>query len=213
MRFIQKIDKPIFFVNDTNGFKNWDEYIVSKNSLRKYILKNEQNYLCIYCETKITSDNISSHVEHIRPKAQDKYPELTFEYNNLAVSCNGTCFNQIDDRRKYNCGHIKDDEYEEGKFLNPCEVVDLEVYFQYDFDDFKISPTKKNFSKAKYMIDTLKLNSGRLVKARENTYKSFNKNMKKTRDIVERNEKIKKNINLVKIQFISLLKYKYKAIF
>lgn len=217
MRTIIKRSIPLSFTNKTEALVKWSEYhdccFKHKQALKRYMLSCEQNYLCIYCESKVTLSNESSHIEHIRPKAQDMYPELTFEYTNLAVSCNGTCFNLIDDDSQYNCGHIKDNKYEEEKFIHPFEILDIEEYFKYDFDDFKIYPTNKNITKSDYMINTLKLNSGRLVKARENTYKSFNKKMKKIKNTTKRKEVIKKHIDLVEIQFVSLFKDKYKNLF
>ena len=41
---------------------------------------------CMYCESKI--DHIAhAHVEHIKPKAPDKYPELAYEWSNLGYAC------------------------------------------------------------------------------------------------------------------------------
>jgi len=55
-----------------------------KNSLRA-----ECNSKCMYCESKV--EHISDlHIEHIKPKAKDKFPDLTFEYTNLGLAC-GVC--------------------------------------------------------------------------------------------------------------------------
>ena len=41
---------------------------------------------CMYCESKV--EHISDlHIEHIKPKAKDKFPDLTFEYDNLGLAC------------------------------------------------------------------------------------------------------------------------------
>jgi uncharacterized protein (TIGR02646 family) len=213
MRYILKRDVPASFTNKTHGLKSWSEYheccFKQKQALKKYILTCEQNMLCIYCESKISISKESSHFEHIRPKAKNMYPELTFDYKNLAISCNGTCSNQENDNKKYNCGHVKEGQYDEEKFLHPFEVTDIAEYFKYDFDDFKIYPTDKNKEKAKYMIDTLNLNSSTLVVTRRNDYKKFNKRMRKIRDIPERKLQIKKEIQSYSIQFFSFFKYKF----
>ena len=83
MRYIQKLDAPQFFIDNTTGISKWEEYPVSKKPLKKYILKNEQNYLCAYCESKIELEN--SHIEHIKPKAIDKFPHLVSIDINLRV--------------------------------------------------------------------------------------------------------------------------------
>jgi len=41
---------------------------------------------CMYCESKIAHIT-HEHVEHIKPKAKDKYPELTFRWQNLGLAC------------------------------------------------------------------------------------------------------------------------------
>ncbi len=216
MRYILKRTTPLSFINKTHGLTSWDDYhtccFKQKQALKKYILTYEQNMLCIYCESKISISKESSHFEHIRPKAQNMYPNLTFDYKNLAISCNGTCSNKKNDSEKYNCGHIKDNEYIEEKFLHPFEVEEIAEYFKYDFDDFNIYSTDKNEEKANYMINTLKLNSSTLIVSRRNDYKKFNKRLKKIKDIAQRKLEIKKEIESCSIQFFSFFKYKFNHI-
>jgi len=215
MKYIQKVDVPQFFSNDTKDLTSWDEYKNGKEKLREYILKNEQNYLCIYCETKISSDKSNSHLEHIKPKAQDKYPELTFEYNNIAVSCEGNCQNQEENSTRNNCGHKKLNEYDEDKFLNPLEVQDIREYFEYNIDDFSnysIASSDKNKTTANYMINTLHLNDGGLANARTIALETFKTKMKRYTDIKIRKEKIVEKLNKENIAQISFLKYKFQNI-
>jgi uncharacterized protein (TIGR02646 family) len=164
-----------------SNLREWKEYndccFKQKQALKKYILHCEQNNLCIYCESKITIDKKDSHFEHIKPKSLN-IDKLTFDYNNIVVSCNGTTFNQSDDEKPYNCGHKKEAKYEKYKFLDPTKNKDIRLYFIYDYDDFKIYSSDKDSVKAEYMIDILQLNSSRLVNARKRIYKSFNKNKK-----------------------------------
>ena len=40
----------------------------------------------MYCESRI-SHVTYDHIEHIKPKAKDKYPELTFSWSNLGLAC------------------------------------------------------------------------------------------------------------------------------
>lgn len=215
MRHIQKLNAPQSFIDKTTTLNKWSDYHNrcnrQKRALRKYILKYEQNFLCIYCESKISASNRSSHIEHIRPKSSNKYPELTFEYRNLVISCNGTCHNAEIDNSQYSCGHLKDNEYTENKFLNPIEISDIRDYFEYDFDDYFINPSNKDVIKAKYMIDTLHLNDGGLPKGREKALENFIKGMKNISDIKVRKEKMKQILDKENIAFISFLKSKYKA--
>jgi len=40
----------------------------------------------MYCESKISHIDYA-HVEHIKPKAQDKHPQLEFDWGNLGYCC------------------------------------------------------------------------------------------------------------------------------
>jgi len=218
MKYVQKLDAPQSFIAKTNSLSKWSDYHdccnKQKRALRKYILKYEQNFLCIYCEGKITSTNESSHLEHIKPKHLD-IENLTFNYKNISVSCNGNCDNNSEDKINYNCGHRKDKNdtpYNDDKFLNPVEEKDIRDYFEYDFDDYFINPSDKDIQKAQYMIDTLHLNDGGLPKAREKALKAFIKKMKETSDIQIRKKKIKQILEQENIAFISFLLFKYKNI-
>ena len=208
MRYIKKLDTPQFFTDDTTDLNRWNEYFADKKRvLKNHILENEQNYLCCYCEEKIDIDN--SHIEHIKPKNLD-IKNLTFNYSNLAISCNGTCNNEAGDNTRYNCGHKKDNEYDEEKFLNPVEIKDIREYFKYDFDNFKINPSAKQQIKSKYMIDTLKLNDDRLLKAREKALRIFIKKFKIIRE--NKKKKMIQILNKENLAFISFLRYRYKHI-
>lgn len=55
-----------------------------KDALRKECFNK-----CMYCESKV--EHISDlNIEHIKPKAKDKFPDLTFEFDNLGLAC-GLC--------------------------------------------------------------------------------------------------------------------------
>ena len=212
MRYVQKLDTPRFFIRWTKGLGIWNDCKISKEPLRRYILKHEQNNLCIYCESKITSMKSSSHIEHIQPKHLD-IPNLTFDYKNIAVSCNGNGENISGDKTNYNCGHRKDKNdtpYNDELFLNPVIEKDIRDYFKYDFDDCLICTSDKDIEKAQYMIDTLHLNDGGLLKAREKALKNFINEMKKITNIKIRKEKMKEVLNREDIAFISFLRFKYK---
>lgn len=52
----------------------------------KDALRAECQSKCMYCESKV--EHISDlHIEHIKPKAKGKFPDLTFEYENLGLAC------------------------------------------------------------------------------------------------------------------------------
>lgn len=86
MKKINK-SKPKFFRNfiNTNKPANWDGINEIRSNLRKHILETEQSFQCAYCESAITSNTTKSHIDHFKRKHY--FPELTFDYNNLLVSC------------------------------------------------------------------------------------------------------------------------------
>jgi len=218
MRYVQKLDAPQSFISKTKSLSKWSDYHNccnrQKRALRKYILKYEQNFLCIYCEGKISSTKESSHLEHIKPKHLD-IENLTFDYRNIAISCNGNCNNDIEDTTKHNCGHRKDRPdtlYDSKRFLNPVIEKDIRDYFAYDFDDYLITSSNKDTKKAKYMIDTLHLNDGGLPKAREKALENFIKQMRKISNIKVRKSKMREILKKENIAFVSFLLFKYKNI-
>ena len=143
MKFIKKVSTPQFFTQDTNGLTDWSQYRSKKRKLKEFILSKKQYFLCCYCEKKVTVDKESSHLEHIKPKAKSQYPNLTFDYNNLLVSCEGNHFNEIGDNSKTSCGHKKDNFFDENKFLNPTLIIDIASFFIFDVDDGTISSSLK----------------------------------------------------------------------
>jgi len=212
MRYVKKTDIPQFFIDDTQNLNKWDGYCAKKKrTLKKYILTNEQNYLCIYCENKISFSK--SHLEHIKPKSLDII-NLTFDYMNISVSCNG--FDTENDITHYHCGHRKDKvdtAFDEEKFLNPVVYENIRVYFEYNFDDYKINPSDKDREKASYMINTLHLNDGGLPLARKKALEIFINRMSTIHNIKERKQKIIEILNKNNIAQISFLRYKYKNLF
>lgn len=70
----------------TNNYNNTD----IKNQLR-----NDSNGKCMYCESPIAHVTFE-HIEHIKPKASHKFPELCFEWENLGIACPRCNMNKTD---------------------------------------------------------------------------------------------------------------------
>lgn len=79
--FFRKIKKK---VSRPGTSDSWEESTIISLQLKQHILKNEQHSICAYCETKLKENN--SHIDHFRTRHQ--FPEKTWDYNNLLVSCN-----------------------------------------------------------------------------------------------------------------------------
>jgi uncharacterized protein (TIGR02646 family) len=118
---------------------------INKDALRKSAFGK-----CMYCEGKIEAISYA-HIEHIKPKAKEKFPELKFEWDNLGFSC------QI-------CNTNKGEKYDELiPFINPynenpeCFII---------FVGFFVFP-KQGSERGEYTITKLQLNRAGLIDARK----------------------------------------------
>ena len=209
MRYIRKCATPQFFIDDTAGLTLWNDYLAqNKRKLKEFILVNEQNGLCCYCEGKIIINQ--SHLEHIKPKSMDIL-NLTFDYNNISVSCNGLCNNM----EKEYCGHKKENGFDGIKFLNPLETANIRDYFVYE-NNGEIKSSGIDDVKSSYTINLLQLNTfnNYLQEARQKALKEF-------REVIIKNAKDTKKdlreiafflLNQENFAYISFLRYQYKNI-
>jgi len=222
MRYIQKKEIPDFFGQDTKVLQEkiatlttkkekkevWNNDYKEKQKLKEYILEHEQNYLCCYCEAKVTLDN--SHIEHIKPKDIDE-DTLTFDYGNLSVSCDGLCFSD----ERLTCGHRKSNKFDESKFLNPTKVTDIREYFIYT-DNYYIGASHKDEVKAIYTMELLELNSfnNYLPEARKIALDDFNKAIQEHRKKTGQDIRyiIQKLLEKENLAFISFLRFRYKGV-
>lgn len=62
-----------------------------KHADNKKALATATSNKCMYCESSITHIDFGD-VEHIKPKAEDKFPNLAYEWSNLGLAC-GKCNN------------------------------------------------------------------------------------------------------------------------
>ncbi|MEO0043252.1 MAG: hypothetical protein RL329_2700 [Bacteroidota bacterium] len=135
-----------------------------------------QKGLCAYCEQEIpakmeSDDDTKSHLEHIRPKAD--FPDLTYQFENLIISCEGFNLFITDAKKGQFCGHVKDNSYDDAIFLNPTENQGITNYFRFDSEG-QIEPnplkTVSEQNQARYMIETLGLDNPVLNEMRKNQY-------------------------------------------
>ena len=153
-----------------NKIINWDSFSTEiKQILKQYLLEEQENRCCPYCEIEINLYN--SQIEHIKPK--DKFPKLLADHDNLVACC-------LESKR---CGNSKANKWDE-LFINPV-IENPEDYFEYDIKTGEITPIFKEgnrYEKAKYTIDLLNLNDNRLCNIRRkyilefSNYTKYNKN-------------------------------------
>jgi uncharacterized protein (TIGR02646 family) len=170
MRYIKKTNTPDFFTEHTKDLSNWSDYLSkNKRQLKQYILNNEQSNLCCYCEGSVSVE--TSHIEHFKPKSA--YGDLTFDYDNLLVSCNGECNTT---NREY-CGHKKENKFNEDLLLNPSIQENISEFFTFTTNG-EIKPSDLDLLKSKHTIDELKLNTNTLQEARKTSLKTLIDNLK-----------------------------------
>lgn len=76
-----------------------------KHPQNKEALQNASYGKCMYCESQVSHVYFGD-VEHIRPKAQGRFPQLQFEWSNLGYCC-------------ARCNNSKKDEFDE-----ECPLID-----------------------------------------------------------------------------------------
>ncbi len=155
MKKINKSEPPKFFRDFIKKNKpvNWDGLQEIKPDLREHILNSEQDFQCAYCESAITSNNTKSHIDHFKRKHY--FPKLTFDYNNLLVSCNN-----------YNhCASVKDSKVKSKEYyknlINPVND-DPSAYFEYSVSGKLLSKNEK----AIFTEETFNLNHPGLKRQR-----------------------------------------------
>lgn len=166
MKTIYKNDEPQEILQWKSKFKNkngrvprYSDLNEVENLPHKILLKNsllsEQGHICCYCCKPIETKN--SHIEHIRPKERDEYRAISLEYENLLASCQG-----YHDREE-NCGHSKDNAFNEELFVSPLEE-NCESLFEFS-NRGKIKAVDGN-ERAGYTIELLNLDTEQLNAAR-----------------------------------------------
>jgi len=132
-----------------------------KTKLREYILLEEQNMLCAYCNQEIEAEDTYSNTDHL--KKRDWCGRETLEYRNLLVSC----------KNKFHCENIKDNfkfthcsEFD--KIVNPV-IENPDNFFDYGIDGdifAKNGLNQLDKEKAEFTIKVFALNNSSLKKDR-----------------------------------------------
>ena len=157
MQKINKGEPPAFFsdfVKKKNP-KEWNDMAPIREQLREHILYNEQQGCCAYTEIKI-QDGKDCHIDHFH--TQNLFPNETFAYNNLLVSCNSEEYGA-----KYKDKQIKN-KADYDFLINP--VIDVPSdYMEYTFtgEMEAIDQSQKGIQTINYF----NLNERRLINRRK----------------------------------------------
>jgi 5-methylcytosine-specific restriction endonuclease McrA len=80
------------WTNELMGYINRNEKVPEgvynryNNIEVKNLLQFDTTNKCMYCESFVSHVSYE-HIEHIKPKAKTKFPELTYEWSNLGLAC------------------------------------------------------------------------------------------------------------------------------
>lgn len=159
-------------IDPTKAWKNLGSDC--KQTLIEYYLKPEQYCLCAYSEVEL--ETFGCHIEHIKPKDKNRYPQYTFDYHNLIASAFDS-----DELQKHTYadrfgGHFKcrdksqgeQDKYDPNLFISPLEVSSWRFFSYEPNGSVKPHPLLEKLEKerAQYTIDALNLNAPYLVEER-----------------------------------------------
>lgn len=121
-----------------------------KHPRNKEALKAASYDKCMYCESKISHIDFA-HIEHIKPKAVGKYPELEFDWNNLGYACP-------------KCNNEKSDKfYEDTPFIDPYSSDPSHHFFAFGSMLF----SKNGCERAEISIKEIALNRPELLEKRQ----------------------------------------------
>lgn len=134
--------------------KVWEDISPIRQQLRKHIL-DEQNHFCAYTELRLDTVD-DCHIDHYHTR--NLFPEETFKYENLLVSCNSEHYGA-----KYKDKYIKTKEdYKE--LVNPIEDSPSD-FIEFGFTG-KVG-TVNSCIKGKQTISSFNLNEKSLVQRRK----------------------------------------------
>lgn len=156
MKQIAKGAMPEFFSKFVaqNKPKTWEDIRPIRRRLREYILQ-EQGNCCAYTEVRLESEG-NCHIDHY--KTRNLFPEKTFEFDNLLVSCNSEEY-----AAKHKDKQIKfKSNYDE--LINPVEESPSE-YIEFAFTGDVLS--LKESEKGENTISVFNLNGKSILERRK----------------------------------------------
>jgi uncharacterized protein (TIGR02646 family) len=170
MKYIAKGQEPIIFTKwKTLENDDWQPtYDTLQGDEKRAIneaLKEEQGYICCYCERRIEANDF--HVEHLKPQGENLLPENQLDYDNLLCSCQ----RDVQKGEPLHCGNSKGGWYDELLFVSPLSE-NCESKFKYTFDGY-IQPAVGDDIAAITTIDKLNLKIDKLNTLRRKAIEPF----------------------------------------
>jgi len=148
-----RVKKEKFIIN--TKAKRWEDIEMDIKGGIKEKLYKEQLSLCAYCERNLKE----FHVDHF--KKRDFFPDLTFDYENLFLSCNSNehCARYKDLKVK-----LKKDDFK--RLISPVEIDFEKVVYE----DGVLASLDDNID---FTIESLNLNHAKLIELRKRIYQDF----------------------------------------
>jgi len=172
MKHILKGSEPLEFTNwkkqdkmFQRGNPKWNRVPSSIKDNIRASLKEEQGYICCYCERKINESDY--HIEHFKPKDRNRFPELQLSFDNLICSCQL----ELEKGEPRHCGNSKGSWFDDELLISPLDS-NCEAQFIYTGDGH-IKPSDNNSSSAVTTIEKLNLDIDKLVDLRRKAIEPF----------------------------------------
>lgn len=134
----------------------WNKY--NKPYVKK-ALQDLFHNKCAYCESKILHIDYP-HIEHYRPKSENKYPHLTFDWQNLLLAC-AKCNGK---EHKGNKFPLEEGDENRPLLINPCEDDPAQHLY---FEQARLAPLAES-KRGAQTIELLGLNRDELWDRRRN---------------------------------------------
>jgi uncharacterized protein (TIGR02646 family) len=172
MKHIHKFNEPDEFVTWKSkdkmyqrGKPSWDRVPGSIKEIIRENLRKEQGYICCYCERTLKTDDY--HIEHLKPKGVNFFPEEQLDYNNLLCSCQ---FETLPGEPLH-CARRRGSWYDATLLVSPLDAT-CENKFKYSFDG-TIDASNSNHKDALITIEKLRLNISKLNALRASAIAPF----------------------------------------
>lgn len=147
------------------GNPKWKKFPTHLKDILRDAICKEQGYICCYCERNLLPNDY--HLEHLLPKAPNKFPLKQLDYDNLLCSCQL----ELEEGEPRHCGNSKGSWFDDNLFISPLNP-DCETKFKYTFDGY-IEPANEDDNAAITTIKKLNLDIDKLNALRRGAVAPF----------------------------------------
>ena len=145
---------------------SWDDVRPGDKQQIRASLEQMQDVRCAYCEGPVYGDG---HIEHFRRKNPHHFPNLTFVWSNLFLSCGS----------QDHCGHYKDrpsaNPYDPNDLVKPDEHDPDHYYYYHSYGEIRPRSgiSQDDLTRALETIRVFNLNCGALAADRRRALRMY----------------------------------------